>query len=554
MEIFAKNFTNENNFTQPFIKLIQQAGEGDTVVFEKKQYHFYKDFSQSKVIHMTNTDSFRNPKKYFAMLLENKKNLLLDGNGAEFVIHGDICSLALLHCENITLKNFTIRYDSPADVELKVKAVNGKKVLFEIPKTTQWKIHGRRITFFDKSVFSGKNYWQFDNDKNSHCGVLHSGTNVCRVLHLAAPMSRILSMKKVTDTQVEINYLTKRDFKVGDVYTFSQNKNRNTCGVFVNQCKNIAAENVEVNYLQGFGWLSQMCDTVSFRNVTFRPDKEHHVSSFADLIHVCGCKGSVTVDSCYFCHPHDDAINIHGAFLRFKKQIDDYTAVFSFVHKQQGGYTAFYKGDSVKFYYRSNLQELPGEYVVESAQDDIDAKCCTVRFDKPLPKEITAKFAKQSNVVAENITYCPDVEIKDCTFNAIPTRGILCTTSGKVKIHGNTFSDVAMAHIFISNDAADWYESGPVRDVDIYENEFNLQPTKQYEQLNSNGVLILPITLGKMVTAPVHKNIRIHNNHFIVGRSYPVKAVGVDGIQVYDNVYDGSSKVVFKQCKNEINK
>lgn len=553
MDIFAKNFGDESNFTEPFVELIKTAGEGDTIVFEGRQYHFYKDFSLSKIIHMTNTDSFRNPKKYFAMLLENKKNLVIDGNGAEFVVHGDICSLALLDCENIILKNFTIRYDSPSDVELTVKSVNGKKVLYEIPKTTHWKTRGRHITFFDKSEFSGKNYWQFDNDKNSYCGVCHSGNDVCRVMHIAGPMARMKSIKKVSETQVEISYFTKRDFKVGDVYTFSQNKNRNTCGVFVNQCKNITAQNVEVNYLQGFGWLSQMCDTVSFSNVTFRPDKDHHVSSFADLIHVCGCKGSVTVENCYFCHPHDDAINIHGAFLRFKKQIDDYTAVFSFVHKQQGGYKAFHPGDKVKFYYRTDLQELSGEYTVESSWDDIDAKCCTVRFDKQLPKEITSKFAHQSNVVAENVTYCPDVEIKDCEFNAIPTRGILCTTSGKVKIHNNKFTNVAMAHIFISNDAADWYESGPVRDVDIYENEFNLQPTKQYEQLNSNGVLILPITLGKMVTAPVHKNIRIHNNHFIVGRSYPVKAVGVDGIQVYDNVYDGSSKVVFKQCKNEVN-
>lgn len=552
MDILAKSFGDESNFTKPFIDLMNTADEGDTVLFENKQYHFFKDFSQSKIIHMTNTDSFKNPKKYFAMLLENKKNLVLDGNGAEFVIHGDICSLALLDCENITLKNFTIRYYSPNDVELTVKAVNGKKVLYEIPKTTQWTAKKRRITFFDKSKFSGKNYWQFDNDKNSYCGVCHSGNDVCRVSHILSPMSKIKSIKKVSDTQIEITYFSNRKFNVGNVYTFSPNKNRNTCGVFVNQCKNVTAQNIEVNYLQGFGWLSQMCDTVSFSEVTFKPDKEHHVSSFADLIHVCGCKGSVMVDNCYFCHPHDDAINIHGAFLRFKKQIDDYTAVFSFVHKQQGGYRAFNVGDEVKFYYRTDLQELPGKYIVESSQDDIDAKCCTVRFDKPLPKDISAKFARQSNIVAENITYCPDVEIKNCEFNAIPTRGILCTTSGKVKIHDNKFSNVAMAHIFISNDAADWYESGPVRDVDIYSNEFNLQPSKQYEPLNSNGVLILPITLGRRVTAPIHKNIRIHNNHFIVERSYPVKAVGVDNIHVYDNTYDGSSKISFKQCINAV--
>lgn len=115
------------------------------------------------------------------------------------------------------------------------------------------------------------------------------------------------------------------------------------------ESSDLAVAQVTVNYLHGFGWLTQMCRDVSFTGVHFHPDSQHHVSSFADCIHVCGCKGTVTIKDCSFTQAHDDAINIHGAFLRFVRRVDDHTAVFQFVHRQQGGYRAFFPGDTVRF-------------------------------------------------------------------------------------------------------------------------------------------------------------------------------------------------------------
>lgn len=549
MDIIADKYGPNNNFAMPFVELIKSANSGDRIVFDKKEYHFYKDYCPSKVIHMTNTDSFKNPKKYFAMLIENMENITIDGNGASFVIHGDICSLAVLNCKNVTLKNFTIKYASPNNVELKVIENKGKTVLYEIPESTLWYVDGKDLIFFEQSPFTKKSYWQFKNDENSWNSVCHSGLDVYRTLHFKSCFAGVKAVERKSLTQVEIKYRTRKRFKVGDVYTFSENKNRNTCGVFVNESENVCAENVTVNYLAGFGWLSQMCNNVSFDKVIFEPCENHHVSAFADLIHICGCKGDVNINDCEFSHPHDDAINIHGSFLRINKKVNDNTAVFEFVHNQQGGYRAFNTGDRAVFYYRNNLQELGGEYTVKSAVDDIDNKQVTVEFEEKLPESIDAKFAGQNNVVVENVTYCPNVEISNCTFKAIPTRGILCTTSGKVRIHHNSFTNVSMAHIFISNDASDWYESGPVRDVEIYENSFELQATKQYEQMNCPGVLVKPITLGRKIGAPIHKNIHIHNNSFNVGRDKPVKAYGVENINIHDNTFNGKSKIVLKKCK-----
>lgn len=236
-------------------------------------------------------------------------------------------------------------------------------------------------------------------------------------------------------------------------------------------------------------------------------------------------------------------------FSDFIKKIDSHTAVFQFVHKQQGGYRVFNEGDRVAFYYRSSLEKLEGEYTVEKAVDDIENKLVTVEFNSPLPKDIASAFCGQNNIVAENISYCPNVEISNCDFFAIPTRGILCTTSGKVRIHNNRFTNIAMAHIFISNDAADWYESGPVRDVEIYSNQFKLQKTKQYEASDCPAILVEPITLGRKITVPIHKNISIYDNDFEVGRDKSVVATGVENIKIYGNRFAGSDEIVLNNCK-----
>lgn len=548
MRVIVDRFGDSNNFSVPLCEAIKTIHDGDTLIFSNKEYHFYKDFCPSKIIHMTNTDSFKNPKKYFAILLEHLKNVTVEGNGATFVIHGDICSLAVLNCTNIILKDFRIRYASPNNVEMKVVENKGRKVVFEIPESTLWYVKGRKIYFFEQSPFTKKNYWCFANDSNSYCGVCHSDSSVFRTLHPAGAFSWIKSIKRLSQTRVQISYYTKRNFREGDYLTYSQNKNRNTCGVFVNESSGVSAHNIEVNYLSGFGWLSQMCENISFDSVSFKADETHIVSAFADLIHVCGCKGDIHISNCDFAHPHDDAINIHGSFLRFKEKVSADTAVFEFVHKQQGGHRAFNEGDKVKFYYRNTLQELDGTYIVKSAVDDIDNKQVTVQFDKKLPDDIESKYLKQHNVVAENVTYCPNVEIHNCKFNAIPTRGILCTTSGRVKIHDNVFTNVAMANIFISNDAADWYESGPVRDVEIYSNKFYLSKSKQYEHANSPAILIKPITLGRVISKPIHKNIEIHSNYFKLDRDRAVTANGVENINVHDNEFDGTDEIKLNKC------
>lgn len=548
MIIYVDNFGDNSNFAQPLINAINTLNNGDTLCFSNKEYHFYKENCQSRIIHMTNTDSFKNELKYFAILIQNAENITIDGNGATFVIHGDICSFALLNCKNVKLQNFTIRYSRPQDVELKVVKSKGNVTTFELPQSDLWHTDGKNVYFYDESPITHEKYWQFRNGDNTWCSVIHSNDVVMRMNHQKSPLYFVKKAVRNNDNLLEITYRKPRRFKAGDIYAYSQNKNRNTCGIFFNECENIISDNIRVMYLQGFGWLSQMCKNVSFADIIFKADENSVVTSFADLIHICGCNGKVDIHNCYFAHAHDDAINIHGTFLRFRNKVNDNTCTFEFVHHQQGGHKAFYKGDKVRFYFRHNLSQLQGEYTVKSSTDDINNKTVTVEFEEALPSDILSKYLGQNNIVAENVTYCPSVEIYNNVFESIPTRGILCTTCNQVRIYNNKFANLNMAHIFVSNDAADWYESGPVRNMQIYNNEFDLtQPNRR----KNCALLVQPITLSKRINFYVHQNISFYGNKIISGKNKPVIAYGVDNLDIYDNQIIGKQKLKLKYCKTK---
>ena len=56
----------------------------------------------------------------------------------------------------------------------------------------------------------------------------------------------------------------------------------------------------------------------------------------------------------------DDAINVHGTYLKIVKRLDDHTVVGRYMHPQAYGFYWGDKGDKVQFV-RSNTMEVMGE-------------------------------------------------------------------------------------------------------------------------------------------------------------------------------------------------
>ena len=105
--------------------LFLSVADGETITLEKEKiYHVRQDdsFSLSGYFCSNTEKQHENPygTRYTAVFLENKKNIIIDGNGASLIVHGKMTPFLFDRCENITLKNLTVDYYCPTMTEFTV--------------------------------------------------------------------------------------------------------------------------------------------------------------------------------------------------------------------------------------------------------------------------------------------------------------------------------------------------------------------------------------------------------------------------------------------------
>lgn len=181
------------------------------------------------------------------------------------------------------------------------------------------------------------------------------------------------------------------------------------------------------------------------------------------------------------------------------------------MHHQTYGFEAFFANDSIAFVNPQTLM-LIGYAKLKNAKL-LNKREMELELEEDLPKNL-----KIGDCI-ENITWTPEVTIRNSRFERTNTRGILVTTRRKVLIENNTFYRTGMHAILIADDALSWYESGPVRDVTIRNNIFE---ACGYNSAPGNYIISIAPENHELVTGYfVHKNISIENNIFKV-YDYPI--------------------------------
>lgn len=544
--IFNKDKTENGDITRKLQKIIEEIKNTDDekiIYFEKGEYHFYADFCESEALYASNTDSHRYPHKKSAVNIDGISNLILDGGGSRFIMHGKMIALKVSCSENIVFRNFVWDFPCAATLEMKLIAKGVFYADYSLLESCQWEIKGNKFHWFEKSVFDGKDYWHNIGQSESYCVVVsdEETENLCRYSVLDGPFAFSYRIKKLGENKIRVYSFkpVSKKFKEGNVFEICTDKKRDCVGAFFLESKNLTAENLGIRYMHGFGWLTQMCENVTFKDCNFIPEKgsDRKSTSFADLIHVSGAKGKVHIENCNFSNAHDDPINIHGTFTVVKERTDSHTLLAEYAHNQQNGFVQYHKGDKVVFYLRENLQSFQNERVftvkkvVNPLENGLNVKQMKITFTKELPDEICIK----NKYAIENITYTPDVYIGSCHFSSIPTRGILCTTRGEVVIENNVFDGMTMASIYLSNDCNNWYESGEIHNMTIRNNTFSIKKAPNFKG-EKPGILIEPIVLNEdKAENCIHRNITVEGNTFYLEHSNAVDAVLTENLTVRNN-------------------
>jgi hypothetical protein len=500
------------------------------VVFSKGIYQLYPERAETRELYVSNTVGAdqRYRDKRIGLLVEDMHDVTIDGGGAELVYHGLQTAFASIRSANVTFTNFSFEYAAPEVVDASVASTgvtdgHAYRIL-SIPAGSPYRVDGTHIAWLgETSPATGQPYW--------------SGVDGLQYTQIHDPKAQrtwrgdnplfndIAAVTDLGHRRIRIDYTTTaRPEDAGLVYQMRLIE-RTEPGAFIWQSKNVTMRSMNARYLQSFGVVGQFSENISIDRVNFAPDPAsgRSTASFADFVQMSGVKGKVSITRSVFDGPHDDPINIHGTYLEVVGRPGPSSLTLAYEHPQTAGFPQFAPGDEVEFTAKRTMTPLADAHAVVTAVDGPSGQdhnkpltTMTVTFDRPVPAGVEI-----NGTVVENITATPSVVIADNVFRNVPTRGVLVTTRKPVLITGNRFDGMSMASIYVSADAYQWYESGPVADLTIRGNSFT-RPTGPVIFVEPTNQVVDP-------AKPVHHNIKVEHNFFDIGDVTVVDAKSVGG-------------------------
>lgn len=513
-------------------------GQSDVILnFPKGRYDFWPDHATETNYYISNSSSeseFPVKRQRVGLFFKGLKNIRLEGNGSTFVFHGKMIGWVLDSCENITLRNYTVDYERPGMSEMTVRSVSATEATVAVHPDSRFTIMDGKVQWYGEQ-------W-IPNPKGFFLARVNPHED--RIFYSNWVPFQASSAERIGSTGIRF----KGDFSkfkadTGDVLTL-RDAIRDYVGVFQNRSKNISLHNVHMNSMHGLGIVSQFCENLNYDRIYVEPAKGSGrvIASSADGMHFSGCKGQITINNCRFSGMHDDPINVHGTHLKVKEIISPTQLKLRFMHHQSYGFMAFAKGDTIAFLHAKALQ-IYGQGVVKSATL-VSEREMLIELEKAVPKQL------QLDDALENITWTPALTLTNSRFERTISRGTLVTTRRKVLIENNVYYRTGMHAILIENDAMGWYESGPVADVTIRNNQFiacgfNSAP-------GSYAIKINPENSEQVKNYYVHQNIRIMDNLFRLDRAPLLSSKSTRGllfannrIEKIKNASDGEEQPTF---------
>lgn len=499
-------------------------------------YDFYPEAAERPILYITNTIGERErkvPVKTIPTRISNVKNLTLEAEGAEWIMHGAMTNLFIDRCNNITVKG--LAFDSAEPMAFEAEVVEKKlfSAKFQFSADVKYRLEGGR------PIFYGSNF-EFDTMRHAsfqYANVKCSAEENDRIYRSSHPFLRAVKFRDLGNNCLEVFYFGMPKISVGDRIALLSQK-RDEVGIFVSESENVTLDGVKEYFNLSHAYVCQCSKNVTLKNVYNAPREGSGkiLASVTDLCHFSMCSGKITVKDSYFSGASDDVINVHGFhFKLLDVNVDTITVCFK--HPQSYGYPSFAQGDEIEFIRRDTLVPTGKTAIVQSAKMT-DPYTFSLLLDRAVDKDVSAGF-----YMVENISRCADLEFTGNRMNMITTRGVLVTTRGKVLIENNDFYKLGMSGVLVSDDARSWYESGAVRDVTIRGNRFT--------DCGDQAVRIWPEYM--VFGGAVHKNIVIEENE-IESHGTAIRIRGAENVLIRANRITGDAgKTGFIEEKNSVN-
>lgn len=476
----ANSSKNASVVFQKVLKKIRaeyQAGDSVIIRFQKGTYNFYEKGAAEREYYISNHDQ-DNPKKV-GMPLEELKNLTLDGGGASFVFHGRMLPVSLLHSSNCSLKDFSIDFKNPHIAQVEIVRNDPKLgITFKPASWVNYRVSKDSIFEAYGDGWTVRHSWGIPFEKETRRIVYNAGDRGCNT-----------KGSFITDDgYVQAPFWKDETLTSGTVFVM-RGWGRPTPGIFLSHNVNTTLTNIKVHYAEGMGLLAQLCENISLDkfNVCLKGnDDARYFTTQADATHFSGCKGKIISVNGLYEGMMDDAINVHGTYLKVIKKLDNQTLIARYMHDQSWGFDWGFPGDEVQFIASKTMELIGGKNQIKLIKPVDKASVSGARefeitFEEPLPDGVDENI----DCGIENLTWTPEVYFAGNIIRNNRARGSLFSTPKKTVVENNLFDHTSGTAILLCGDCNGWFETGACGEVIIRNNKFVNALTSMFQFTNA---------------------------------------------------------------------
>lgn len=445
--------------------------------------------------------------------VKDKKDIIIEGNNSVFLQYydssnyGEKCSdiFHIEDCRNIVLRNFNIETSAPGQLS---------GIISEITED-----------YIDVKV---KSNIEFTGDEHFHIGYSHTDEgNVTyaiawnkersekyAVLADEIPCTRALiknlEHKKISEDTIRIykeNMPKEPDggpcdgvpMKCGELFSMRYNYYGPVALVFRNT-DTAYLEDINIKSFGGFvALVLPRCRDFTFNRFNILPANPDSqlFSCNADGINFTGLSGKLLLRNCMFRNTGDDCLNVHTQVF-YAKELKERQIKLGYQKSNPIISEYWAKAGDVLHVFDSENHTRKKDITVTDFKDK------TVFYDGD------SDISEGDFII--NDTYRPEVVVENCVSYNMRDRAYYIAGAKKVTITGCEFYNTSGCAMLVTGGFGSWAEGAGVENVEFYNNL--VSGCETWSSSGSNAAISVNFGKGDRHTAPMYRNISIHDNVF----------------------------------------
>lgn len=545
MHIHITDYLNVYSDSFAIHRALNELNDGDVLHLDGRKLLIDNSFATPKRYFLPR---YSDECKYYAFYLENKKDIVIDGDGAELVFLGDVAPFGFDNCENITVKNFTVDYEIPYFWQAYITESCDKYIEVVFDKNEFPCRYDQERKFFIFGKEEENHYWESafplacEVEEGGKIAPYSDRYFFCtdKPHPIYHSMSTVYDCQPIGENSFRFSYKDNPKHYSKGNYLVLADHSRKNCNFHFHRCKNIFMDSIDMYNSASFGNVFLLCENISANNVNsiIKPNTNRKLAVNADHFHCVNTKGTIKISNCIMSNMFDDGVNLHTLFATVKKKLNEHTILLKFSYFAKKVVNIFSPDEKICLI-DSETFEKYDNYTVEK---------CDFAGDYHLlleTKEVLRDIIENSFV--ESVDARAEAYITGCTIGN-GTRGMLVTPGKDVLIENCVFCN-ATNGISINGASSTYCEGTAVDGLTVkncnFQNCAYLDPEMPAIEVNARG-----ITKGDSI---YHKNITISNNIFKDGKT-AVKALRTENLILKNNewnrIENGDLFCSTEICKN----